>query len=368
VSTAAASPVKVLIVDDSRVTRDLLQHILDSAPGIEVIGAVSDGQSGLDFLASADPRPDVVVMDIHMPKLDGFETTRRIMESQPLPIIICTATADPQELAIAFRAMEAGAVACIEKPVSLASPDFATRTANLLDNVRLMSEVKVVRRWARPRPLLTAVPAGPAQAGAGSVRFVGIGASTGGPPLLQTILAELPKDFPAPILIVQHIARGFLHGFVEWLNQTTGLHVQIAAHGTAALPGHAYIAPDDFHLGASAGGRIMLAREPPESGLRPAVSYLFRSLAQTCGGSSVGVLLTGMGKDGAQELKQMKDRGAVTIAQDRESSVVHGMPGEAIALGAATLILPGDRIAGALIAQVKRKPAAAGGLEPWASP
>jgi two-component system chemotaxis response regulator CheB len=130
--------------------------------------------------------------------------------------------------------------------------------------------------------------------------------------------------------------------------------VQIAAHGVVPLPGHAYVAPDDFHLGLATGGRIMLAREEPESGLRPAVSFLFRTLANHCGASAIGVLLTGMGKDGAVELKRMKDRGAMTIAQDRDSSVVHGMPGEAIQQGAATHVLAADQIAGALIAQVGR--------------
>jgi two-component system chemotaxis response regulator CheB len=181
-----------------------------------------------------------------------------------------------------------------------------------------------------------------------------MGASTGGPPVLQTILSRLPKDFPAPLLIVQHIAHGFLPGMVEWLNQTTGLHVHIAAHGEQPLPGHAYVAPDDLHLGVSVRGDMLLAREAPENGLRPAVSYLFRSLATFCGTTSVGVLLTGMGKDGAAELKRMRDCGAHTIAQDRETSIVHGMPGEAIALGAAVQILPADKIADALITYVTR--------------
>ena len=362
-SAQAIKSVKVLIVDDSRVTRDLLVHILGGASGMEVIGTAKDGRSALEFLASADPRPDVVVMDIHMPTLDGFETTRRIMESQPLPIIICTATADPRELAIAFRSMEAGAVACIEKPVSPASPDFAARSENLVQNVRLMSEVKVVRRWPRPRPALTVVPSSVTTPNGDSIRFVGIGASTGGPPVLQTILSGLPKDFSVPVLIVQHIARGFLPGLVDWLNETTGLRVHIAAHATLATPGHVYIAPDDFHLGVSTVNRLILAREEPENGLRPAVSHLFRSLAETCGGNVIGVLLTGMGKDGAPELKQLRDRGALTIAQDRETSIVHGMPGEAIALGAATQILPADRIAGALIAEIKRKVVSKGGAE-----
>src|ERR1700704_4872093 len=352
-----ADKIKVLVADDSRVTRMLLVELLNSDPRIQVIGAVNDGQAALDFLEAGGDRPDVVVMDIHMPRLDGFEATRRIMETRPLPIIICTATAAPQDVAIAFRAMEAGAVACVEKPVALGA-DFEPRLHNLLQTVRLMSEVKVVRRWNRSRGPPATLPANgltnPRIASSG-VRVIGIGASTGGPPVLQTILSGLPQGFPVPLLIVQHIARGFLPGMVEWLSQTTGLRVHIAAHGATPLPGHAYVAPDDFHLAADARGYMVLAREEAESGLRPAVSYLFRSLADSFGANAVGVLLTGMGKDGAVELKWMKDHGAHTIAQDRESSIVHGMPGEAIELGAATQILPADKIAGALLVQVGRR-------------
>jgi two-component system chemotaxis response regulator CheB len=343
--------IKVLVADDSPVIRLLLVHLLNEDPHIQVIGTVNDGQAALNFLQATVQRPDVVLMDIHMPNMDGFEATRRIMESTPLPIVICTATSNPRELAVAFRSMEAGALACVEKPVAPTDPDFQRRTSNLIQTIRLMSEVKVVRRWARAR-----TAQGPAADGfhadarsRASNAIIGIGASTGGPPVLQTILSGLTKDFPIPLLIVQHIAPGFLPGMVEWLNQTTGLRVHIAAHGAVPLPGHAYIAPDDFHIGIARSGRIMLARDPQENGLRPAVSYLFRSLAQACGASGIGVLLTGMGKDGAQELKLMKDSGAFTIAQDRESSVVHGMPGEAIELGAACLVLGADRIAATLV-------------------
>jgi two-component system chemotaxis response regulator CheB len=353
--------IKVLVADDTQVMRTLLVELLNRDPCIRVIGAVGDGQAALDFLDAGGERPDVVVMDIHMPRMDGFEATRRIMETRPVPIVICTATASPQDVAVAFRAMEAGAVACVEKPVAL-GVDFAPRLQNLLQTVRLMSEVKVVRRWNRSRNA-PAVPTanGPTIARADpGIRLIGIGASTGGPLVLQTILSGLPKDFPVPLLIVQHIARGFLSGMVEWLSQTTGLSVRIAAHGAAALPGHAYVAPDDFHLAADPRGHLVLAREEPEKGLRPAVSYLFRSLADSYGANAVGVLLTGMGKDGAVELKRMKDHGAHTIAQDRESSIVHGMPGEAIELGAATQILPADKIAGALLVQVGRRRASIG--------
>jgi two-component system, chemotaxis family, protein-glutamate methylesterase/glutaminase len=356
---------KVLVADDSQTTRALLVHLLNSAPGIQVIGTASDGQAALEFLATDGNRPDVALMDIHMPRLDGFEATRRIMETRPLPIVICTATSDPQELAIAFRAMEAGAVACIKKPVAF-GPDFEQLASNLVQTVRLMSEINVVRRWPRlrTRPLTPSAVVPTNRGAAAGIALIGIGASTGGPPVLQAILSGLPKDFPVPLLIVQHIARGFLPSMVEWLNQTTGLRVHVAAHGTYPLPGHAYIAPDDFHLGAAGATQIVLARGEPENGLRPAVSHLFRSLAETCGDAAVGVLLTGMGTDGAAELKQMKERGAYTIAQDRESSIVHGMPGEAIELGAVSQVLPADRIAAALIARVGQSRAVAGALEP----
>jgi two-component system chemotaxis response regulator CheB len=357
--------IKVLVADDSQVTRMLLVHLLNADPHIQVLGTVNDGQAALNFLQTATIRPDVVLMDIHMPHMDGFEATRLIMETAPLPIVICTATSDPRELAVAFRSMEAGALACVEKPVASTDADFERRASNLLQTIRLMSEVKVVRRWPRPRAVPSrtteASPSHRARA-PGTISVIGIGASTGGPPVLQAILSGLPKDFPLPLLIVQHIAPGFLPGMVEWLNQTTGLRIHIAAHGTTPLPGHAYIAPDDFHMGLSPSGAIALSRDAPENGLRPAVSYLFRSLAQNCGARGTGVLLTGMGKDGAVELKLMRDHGAFTIAQDRESSVVHGMPGEAIELGAACVVLAADRIAGALVTRAAQKPTAAGDL------
>ncbi len=344
--------IRVLLAEDSAVVRMFLVHLLESDPKIRVVGAVSDGQEAIDFVNQN--KPDVVLMDIHMPGLDGFEATRRIMETQAVPIVICSANNNVTDIAITFRAMEAGAIACIEKPFGSEHSNFEAMAAHLLETVKLMSEVKVVRRTARagharPAPLAAAVPWKRAPV---PIKLVGIGASTGGPPVLQTILSGLPKDFPAPVLVVQHIAHGFLAGMAEWLNQTTSLQIHIASYGTSPLPGHVYLAPDDFHMGIGAGGNIILTREAPENHLRPAVAFLFRSLAETYGPKALGVLLTGMGKDGAEELKVMKAKGSLTIAQDRESSVVHGMPGVAIALGAATHVLPADKIADALISLV----------------
>lgn len=346
-------PVKVLLADDSAVTRMFLTHLLQSDPQIQVVGAVVDGQAAVDFVTRE--RPDVVVMDVHMPHLDGFEATRQIMESNPVPIIICSATSNLKDVVNSFRAMEAGAIACIEKPIGSAQNEFESKAAHLLETVKLMAEVKVVRRTARMRDKSGSRAFSKDAAKKKPIRFIGIGASTGGPPVLQTILAGLPKDFAVPILVVQHIANGFLAGLVEWLNLSTSLQVQVASYGASPLPGHVYLAPDDFHMGVNVDGTIALTRDWPERHLRPAVSFLFRSLADVCGARAVGVLLTGMGSDGAMELKIMKERGAVTLAQDRESSVVHGMPGAAIAIGGATQVIPGDRISHRLITLISER-------------
>jgi two-component system chemotaxis response regulator CheB len=343
--------IKVLVAEDSTVTRLFLVHLLESDPQISVIGAVGDGQAAVDFVRGN--KPDVVLMDIYMPRMDGFEATRRIMETQPVPIIICSATVSAKDVVTTFQAMEAGAIACIDKPLGHARDDFEAMAAHLLETVKLMSEVKVVRRMARARPMPS--PPGPAakwQRAPAEIKLIGVGASTGGPPVLQTILAGLPKDFPVPLLVVQHIAAGFVAGMAEWLNQTTGLRIHVASYGTMPLPGHVYLAPEDFHMGVGASGALVLTREAPENHLRPAVAFLFRSLAKVYGPNAIGVLLTGMGKDGAADLRAMKDQGAITIAQDEETSVVHGMPGAAIALGGATHVLPAEQIAGALTALV----------------
>ncbi len=341
--------INVLVAQDSASMRLRLVQLLESDPQICVIGAVSNGQDAVDFVQRN--KPDVVLMDIQAPYLKGFEATRRIMETKPLPIIVCCAASESQDLVFAFEAMEAGAIACVKKPCDHQSSDFEATSAHLLQTVKLMSEVKVVRRSNRLHrtPLPQTYPAESPLHPEAQISYIGIGASTGGPPVLQTILSALPKDFAVPLLVVQHIAQGFLSGMVDWLNNTTGLQTHIATGGTRPLPGHVYLAPDDFHMGISRNGSITLTRQGPENQLRPAVSFLFRSLAEVCGPNALGVLLTGMGEDGAEELKAMKDKGAITIAQDRESSVVHGMPGAAIALGGASHVLPADKIAAALV-------------------
>ena len=348
--------IKVLVVEDSPVVREFLVFILDSDPDIRVVGTAHDGEEALDAVKRY--RPDVITMDIHMPKMDGLEATRRIMETDPTPIVIVSGSTDPHENTKTFRAMEAGALAVLIRPDGIGHPDYETTARELVQTVKLMSEVKVVRRWPQTRrePILPSAAQGlmgkPASVPGkipAKIKVIALGASTGGPPVLQTILAMLPRNFPLPILIVQHMASGFVASFVEWLAQSSGLPVHVAVNGELMLPGHIYVAPDESQMKVEHGGKIVVAQDKPENGLRPSVSYLFRSLAEVYGSGAVAGLLTGMGRDGAEELRVLKEKGAVTFAQDKDSSVVHGMPGEAIKLDAATFVLSPDKIAAVLV-------------------
>lgn len=340
---------KVLVVDDSPVDRMFLAHLLNEDPRIHVIGTAENGATGIEL--NERLAPEVIVMDVTMPDMDGLETTSRIMQSKPVPIVICTSlhSTDPT---ISFKAIEAGALALVGKPEGLEHENHHRLARALADTVVTMSEVKLVRRWPRLR---LAAPDGAnplrrsATAAKGPVRLIVIGASTGGPLVLQTILSKLPREFPVPILVVQHIAPGFLPGMASWLQHTTGFPVRIAEHNELPRAGHAYLAPDNLQMGVRADGVIALNDGPPNKGLRPAVSHLFASIA-TCSFASdtVAVLLTGMGCDGAEELLSLRNLGAITIAQDAVSSVVHGMPGEAIKLGGAVYILPPESIAAIL--------------------
>ena len=357
--TARQDPqaINVLVVEDSRVMRDYLVYALEEDPRLRVMGTAGDGEEALAMVAAH--RPDVILMDVILPGIDGFETTRRIMATTPVPIVVCTASTSFDEVGTAMRALDAGALMALRKPNGFGDPGSDAECAALVNNVRLMSEVRVVKRWRRVGA--AAVSAPPAASGGGpravearDVAVVAIGASTGGPPVLATILGGLPADFPAPILIVQHIAVGFTQGFGEWLGDVSGRPVHVAREGMVPLPGHAYIAPDDQHLRVGPHGHLRVLRDAPLNGTRPSVSALFRSVEAKYGRRSIGILLTGMGRDGADELKLMADSGALTIAQDRSSCVVFGMPGEAVKLGAAMHVLPPRAIADLLVTVTRK--------------
>lgn len=341
----AGKKVRVLVVEDSPATRLLLVHIINSDPHLVVSGVAGSGEEAVEMLAQ--DKPDVVLMDINLPGIDGFVATRRIMQTNPVPIIICSGVVSASELTTTFNALDAGAVAVIEKPVGPGHPAFEEATAKLRETLTLMAEVKVIKRWPKKEIDTTtteAVAARIRQTSSRAVQVIAIGASTGGPAALHSVLAGMPAEVSPPVLIVQHISAGFLPGLVEWLCQTSNFTCQIAMHGEPLENGKAYFAPDDYHLGVTADGRIALSRARPENGLRPSVSYLFRSIAAAYGDKAIGILLTGMGKDGADELKLLKDAGSVTIAQNAESSIIFGMPGEAIKIGGATQVLSPEKI------------------------
>lgn len=346
--------IKVLIVEDSGVVAKFLTHVFESDPALEVVGIATDGDEALEAVRRTSP--DIITMDVHMPRLNGFEATRSIMESCPTPIVIVSGSYDQNEVAMNFEALEAGALAITARPRGLGNDGYDASSAELIKTIKLMSEIKVVKRWHRRKPLPVLSQSGPIRnlISPKTVQLVAIGASTGGPLILQTILSQIPKDFPVPIVIVQHMTPGFTEGFVEWLGNSTRFPVQQARHGEMLQPGHAYIAPDHHQMGVDSDMRALLYTGERENGMCPSVSFLFRSVDAVCGGKSVAILLTGMGTDGVEELKLLRDNGAVTIAQDKESSVVHGMPGAAIQINAAAHVLSPDGIARAL-AKIARK-------------
>jgi two-component system, chemotaxis family, protein-glutamate methylesterase/glutaminase len=342
-------PIRLVIVEDSVVARELLVRILSGDPEMLVVGSYRSAEDAIRALPEV--APDVITMDIHMPGMDGYEATRKIMETAPVPIVIVSATYDPEDVEKTFRALDAGAVAMVGKPRGSALQGGDAGAEHLVRTVRAMSGVRVLRRWPQMRkPAAPAEPPRSLQRTAEAVSLVAIGASTGGPPVLRTILAALPKPFPVPVVIVQHICTGFIGGMADWLTQTSGMTVRVAEDREIMEPGAAYLAPDGCQMRVGRGGRLLCKPDASAGGLCPAVSHLFQSAAEIHGRRAVGVLLTGMGRDGAAELKLMRDAGAVTIAQDKDSSVVHGMPGAAIELGAALHVCAPPRIAAILAA------------------
>ncbi len=340
------TPVRVLIAEDSLTVREFLRHSIDSRPDMQVVAVAKDGEEAVRMVQMH--HPDVVSMDIHMPVMDGLKATEKIMAEYPVPIVIVTSSWRSGRDNL-FRAMRAGALTLVKKPPGPGHRDSPNLMAKVINTLKVMSEVKVVRRIRNS--------SFPREQGAvqfeksmkynapKDAKMVAIGSSTGGPPVLKTIFQLLSSSFPLPILVVQHISPGFLEGMVEWLGKECDLPVRIPRDGESFQAGNIYFAPDNHHMEVREGGIISLNSDPPLNGLRPSVSNLFRSAARSYGPCALGVLLTGMGKDGAQELKEMRDAGAVTLVQNKESCVVFGMPGEAVKIGGASYVLAPEEIA-----------------------
>jgi len=339
---------RVLVVDDSEVARRLLAEVLGRDPGLQVVGEASSGAEALRLAAGL--RPDVITMDVQMPGMDGLETTRRIMERHPAPIVVVSGGHDPGDLAHSVRALDAGALAALRKPHGPAHPGFAAEAAELVGTVKLMAEVKVFRRRPAATPAPVATPAAPLPARRLPAELVAVGASTGGPAALATVLRGLPATTPVPILVVQHITPGFDAALATWLDETTPLPVHLAVDGQALRPGEVVIAPAGTHLGLSGAARVELGRGPPVDGHRPSATHLFTSVARVFGPRALGVILTGMGSDGAAGLLELRRAGGTALAQDEASCVVAGMPGAAVAADAVDQVVPLGELAARIAA------------------
>ena len=328
--------IRVVIADDSPLVRAVLRDILTTGGDITVAGEAANGREAAEL--TERHRPDLVVMDLVMPIMDGLEAIGEIMAHCPTPILVLSGSLDDREVGLAFTAIKLGALDAMAKPgvdLAAAGAPFAD---TLREAVRLLSRVKVIRHHLRPKrvPLRDAPPASvpPARRS-----VLAIGASTGGPKAVMSIVKALPANFPGTVCIVQHIAAGFARGFAQWLDRECRMTVRLARDGDELTPGVAFVAPDEHHMTVS-GGVIRLDTGPPVNCCRPAIDPLFRSLAEERGSEVVGVLLTGMGRDGAEGLRLIRQSGGMTVVQDEESSVIFGMPRAAIALDAADRVAP----------------------------
>lgn len=345
--------IRVMIVEDSPTVREYLRQAIGADPRLNVVAVCESAEQALASLDRAVP--DVISMDIHLPRMSGLEATRRIMEIRPTPIVIVSRSVNAEELDSTMDALRAGAVSAVETPSLQRPGTLADTAARFCRELTVMSQVKVVRQrfnHSRARSLEIS-PHAPGSFGHTtkswdqSASMVGIVASTGGPRALEAVLATIGPDFPIPIVLVQHMTAGFHAGFIAWLDRISPQMVAEARDGELPLPGHVYVAPSDRHV-LVRGHRLALVDDPPLCGQRPSGTVLLRSMAEALGSHAVGIVLTGMGNDGAEGLLAIRRAGGYTIAEDELTAVVNGMPGAARALDASCVSLPLESIGTAI--------------------
>lgn len=346
--------IRILIVDDSMVITLLLKAIFEAETDMEVVGIATDGEEAVRLVKSL--KPDLVTMDIRMPKMDGIEAIRLIMRDAPCPIVVVSSFVDDVAIGTNFTAIDAGALACVTKPVATGAPDFKMIHRDLIDTVRSMSQIKTIHRRHtiyKEKNVDSNQLAPPTKVAKRSFELVAIGASTGGPQALQKIFNQIVVSFPLPILLTQHMSNGFVSGLISWLGETSRLPIELAVHGNRLEPGHVYIAPDGQHLGVNRDSAehllVSLNDGPLVNGFRPSATPMFKSVASVCNKAAIGVMLTGMGKDGASGLLALHEAGGYTIAQDEASSIVYGMPAAAVEIGAVDETIELDNMADYLL-------------------
>ncbi len=338
---------KVLIVDDSKVVREIIKAILEEDSEFQVIGEVESGEEAINFVK--ENKPDVITMDVNLRGRDGLYATREIMAENPVPIVIMSTLFDPKNKEQVFKALEEGAISVFEKPKSLGEPDFDDYSEKLRRELKIIAGVKTIKR-KRSRKIRKVVERkfiktfDEEPQVRGKIKFVAVGVSTGGPQILNEIFSNVKKDFNIPLVVVQHITPGFLNSLVTWLDSNTKLKVKIAEEGEHLSAGIIYFAPDNYHLTVTKNLIVKLIDSPPVHSCKPSVSVFFDSVAKNFNDDVAAILLSGMGNDGAEELLDIKNKGGITIAQDKGSAIVFGMPKAAIDLGAANFVLKPEEI------------------------
>lgn len=333
-SAAAATAVRVLIVDDSPVARAVLKDVLESDAEIQVVGMAATGYEAVEMTAAL--RPDVVTMDLVMPGMDGMKATEEIMAHHPTPILFLSAFIGREGVCTRSDVLAAGALDVVEKPSTMPDPQWESEADALVQKVKSLARVPVVTHMRRR-------DSGRHRAAAAETRratqVVAIGASTGGPKVLEDVLSSLPAGYSASVLVIQHMADTFIGTMVETLRRRCPLTIKVAETGDRLVPGTVLIAPPAAHLTVLSGGRVLTDASPPQRGFRPSIDVTFSSLARVYGSRACGVLLTGMGADGAAGLLAIREAGGTTLVQDEATCAVFGMPRAAIELGAAQHVL-----------------------------
>lgn len=358
-ATMGSHAIRVLLVEDSPIALAILQRILNSSPEIEVVGTARTGKEAISLIPKLQPQ--VICTDLHMPQMNGLEFTRQVMATQPRPILVISNSVQEGDTQTISGLLQSGAVDIFPKPILGTAVDYERIKQALIGKIKVLSGVSVFTQ--RPQQAVAIEPACLTSPGANSfpsapdltrvAKVVAIGASTGGPQALHAILTKLPVNFSKPTICIQHISEGFLQGLVDWLGRECRLPVKIAAHGEIPRPATIYFAPERYHLELNAFGRFVYSDLGLVGGHCPSIDVAFKSIAKFYGRATVGILLSGMGRDGAEGLATIARAGGLTIAQDEASCVVFGMPKEAIALGGVQHVLPINAIAPLLLSRLQ---------------
>lgn len=347
------SPIRVLIVDDSALIRNVMKEILSQDPAIEVVGSAPDPYVARDKIKTLNP--DVLTLDVEMPKMDGLTFLQKLMAARPMPVVMVSSLTE-QGAATTLQALESGAVDFVTKPTVDIQHGLSDLADQITSKVKIAAQATVKKRTP-PADCAERIKALAAQSAMIKTTdtIIAIGASTGGTEALRELLEVLPPNTP-PIVMTQHMPERFTKSFADRLNELCQIHVKEAKEGDSVIPGQALLAPGNYHMELRRSGAryyVSLNQEPPVNRHRPSVDAMFRSVARYAGGNSLGVILTGMGSDGAAGMLEMKKAGAFNLAQDEASCVVFGMPKEAIKAGGVDKILPLNDIPSAILSQLK---------------